>query len=191
MNDIIRDARRGAVLIDGQDIYALGRHRQFAAARRDGVSEVNPFPKSIFDNVATACGSIAWCIAMNCAGGRSKPEKRRTLGRGARSAAHVGAGTLGRTAAASGIARALAISRDPAHGQPASALGDATQRIEELIYHLARTIDRHPQHAAGRARLGRHRILLARKLVECGRTNKIFTAPGEKLTEDYVTGRFG
>jgi phosphate transport system ATP-binding protein len=29
------------------------------------------------------------------------------------------------------------------------------------------------------------------KLVECGRTNKIFTAPGEKLTEDYVTGRFG
>jgi len=79
--------------------------------------------------------------------------------------------------------------------EPASALDPiATQRIEELIYQLKSRytiVIGHAQHAAGGARVGRDGVLWLGKLIECGRTNKIFTNPSEKLTEDYVTGRSG
>ncbi|MFN8058191.1 MAG: hypothetical protein U0Q12_03440 [Vicinamibacterales bacterium] len=79
--------------------------------------------------------------------------------------------------------------------EPASALDPiATQRIEELIYQLkGRSPDRHhhAQHAAGRSCLGFHGFLLARPVVEFNSTERIFTAPAERLTEDCVTGRFG
>ena len=80
--------------------------------------------------------------------------------------------------------------------EPASALDPiATQRIEELIHTLKQHVHdrhRHAQHAAGRARLGHRRPSSGMgQLVECGRTEDVFTAPRERLTEDYVTGRFG
>ena len=80
--------------------------------------------------------------------------------------------------------------------EPASALDPiATQRIEELIYELKKRLHdrhRHAQHAAGGARVRTApRSSGWARLVECDRTEKIFTAPSEKLTEDYVTGRFG
>jgi ABC-type phosphate transport system ATPase subunit len=79
--------------------------------------------------------------------------------------------------------------------EPASALDPiATQRIEELIYQLKSrytiVIVTHNMQQAARVSDVTAFFWLG-KLVECDRTNKMFTAPSEKLTEDYVTGRFG
>ena len=79
--------------------------------------------------------------------------------------------------------------------EPASALDPiATQRIEELIYDLKQrytiVIVTHNMQQAARVSDVTAFFWLG-KLVECGRTDKIFTNPTEKLTEDYVTGRFG
>jgi phosphate transport system ATP-binding protein len=72
--------------------------------------------------------------------------------------------------------------------EPASALDPiATQRIEELIYELKKPLHdrhRHAQHAAGGARLGPTAFFWLGKLVEYDRTDKMFTNPDEKLTED-------
>src|SRR5438132_10849824 len=94
------------------------------------------------------------------------------------------------------IARALAV--EPATvlmDEPASALDPiATQRIEELIYQLKTrytiVIVTHNMQQAARVSDVTAFFWLG-KLVECDRTNRMFTAPTEKLTEDYITGRFG
>jgi phosphate transport system ATP-binding protein len=94
------------------------------------------------------------------------------------------------------IARALAIEPDILlMDEPASALDPiATQRIEELVYDLKRrytiVIVTHNMQQA--ARVSDHTAFFwLGRLVEINRTEQIFTAPSEKLTEDYVTGRFG
>jgi phosphate transport system ATP-binding protein len=94
------------------------------------------------------------------------------------------------------IARALAIKPDILlMDEPASALDPiATQRIEELVYQLKRdytiVIVTHNMQQA--ARVSDHTAFFwLGRLVEFGATEKIFTNPTEKLTEDYVTGRFG
>ena len=95
------------------------------------------------------------------------------------------------------IARAIAVEPEVIlMDEPCSALDPmATLRIEELIAELKRALhdrDRHPQHAAGRARGGLDRVHAQRgELVEFAATEKIFTNPDDKRTEDYVTGRFG
>ena len=94
------------------------------------------------------------------------------------------------------IARALAVRpKVLLMDEPASALDPiATQRIEELIYDLKKdytiVIVTHNMQQAARVSDYTAFFWLG-KLVEFGRTEKIFTAPTEKLTEDYVTGRFG
>jgi len=94
------------------------------------------------------------------------------------------------------IARALAIEPDILlMDEPASALDPiATQRIEELVYNLKRLytviIVTHNMQQAARVSDYTAFFWLG-KLVEYDRTDKIFTAPSEKLTEDYITGRFG
>ena len=94
------------------------------------------------------------------------------------------------------IARALAVRpKVLLMDEPASALDPiATQRIEELIYDLKKdytiAIVTHNMQQAARVSDYTAFFWLG-KLVEFGRTEKIFTAPTEKLTEDYVTGRFG
>src|SRR5437899_1823427 len=93
------------------------------------------------------------------------------------------------------IARALAVEPEILlMDEPASALDPiATQRIEELIYQLKSrytiVIVTHNMQQAARVSDVTAFFWLG-QLVECGRTDKIFTAPAEKLTEDYVTGRF-
>jgi phosphate transport system ATP-binding protein len=94
------------------------------------------------------------------------------------------------------IARALAVRPEILlMDEPASALDPiATQRIEELIYDLKRdytiVIVTHNMQQA--ARVSDHTAFFwLGKLVEFGRTDQIFTTPREKLTEDYITGRFG
>src|SRR3954465_8171337 len=94
------------------------------------------------------------------------------------------------------IARALAVRPEILlMDEPASALDPiATQRIEELIYALKRNytivIVTHNMQQAARVSDFTAFFWLG-KLVEFERTDKIFTAPSEKLTEDYLTGRFG
>jgi phosphate transport system ATP-binding protein len=200
MNDIIPGARiEGKVLIDGAEIYESGVD-VVAVRRRVGMvfQKSNPFPKSVFENVA-------YGLRINrMAGSRSELADRveESLRQAAlwdevkdrlhESALAMSGGQQQRLC----IARALAVRPEILlMDEPASALDPiATQRIEELIYHLKTNytivIVTHNMQQA--ARVSDHTAFFwLGRLVEYDRTDKIFTAPGEKLTEDYITGRFG
>jgi phosphate transport system ATP-binding protein len=200
MNDIVPGARvEGSVRIDNADIYAPTVD-VVDLRRRVGMvfQKSNPFPKSIFDNVA-------YGLRINHLT-RSKEELRGRVEASLRSAAlwdevhdrlHTSALSLsGGQQQRLCIARALAVEPEVVlMDEPASALDPiATQRIEELIYQLKTrytiVIVTHNMQQAARVSDMTAFFWLG-KLVECDRTNKIFTAPTEKLTEDYVTGRFG
>ena len=200
MNDIIPATRvEGSVEIDGQDIYAPGVD-VVQLRRRVGMvfQKSNPFPKSIFENVA-------YGLRINSMA-RSKSETAERVEESLRAAAiwEEVKDRLDESALAlSGgqqqrlcIARALAIRPDVLlMDEPASALDPiATQRIEELIYDLKKNytivIVTHNMQQA--ARVSDHTAFFwLGRLIEFGRTETIFTAPTEKLTEDYITGRCG
>jgi phosphate transport system ATP-binding protein len=200
MNDIIPGTRvEGEVLIDGHDIYNPGTD-VVALRRRVGMvfQKSNPFPKSIFENVA-------YGLRINgLAGTRSELQGRvedslkaaaiweEVKDRLQESALSLSGGQQQRLC----IARALAVKPDILlMDEPASALDPiATQRIEELIYDLKSSytivIVTHNMQQAARVSDSTAFFWLGR-LIEYGPTEKIFTNPTEKLTEDYVTGRFG
>ena len=200
MNDIIPGTRvEGRVLIEGNDIYAPGTD-VVALRRRVGMvfQKSNPFPKSIFENVA-------YGVRINgLARGRADLNER--VEESLRSAAiwdevkdrlHESALALsGGQQQRLCIARALAITPEILlMDEPASALDPiATQRIEELIYQLkvryTIVIVTHNMQQAARVS-DRTAFFWLGRLIEYGATDQIFTNPGEKLTEDYVTGRFG
>ena len=200
MNDIIPGARvEGKVLIDGSNIYEPGVD-VVKLRRRVGMvfQKSNPFPKSVFEN-------IAYGLRVNgMAGSRAELAERveESLKQAAlwdevkdrmhESALAMSGGQQQRLC----IARALAVRPDILlMDEPASALDPiATQRIEELVYELKRAytivIVTHNMQQAARVSDFTAFFWLGR-LVEYDRTDKIFTNPTEKLTEDYVTGRFG
>jgi len=200
MNDIIPGARvEGRVQIAGRDIY--GPDVDVVALRRQvGLvfQRSNPFPKSIFDN-------IAYGVRINGLA-RSQADLREMVEKSLRAAAlwdEVKDRLHDSALALSGgqqqrlcIARALAIEPDVLlMDEPASALDPiATQRIEELIYQLKKqytiVIVTHNMQQAARISDVTAFFWLGR-LVEIDRTETLFTSPREKLTEDYVTGRFG
>ena len=200
MNDIILGTRvEGQVTIDGSNIYAPGTD---VVALRQKVGMVfqksNPFPKSIFENVA-------YGLRINgLVSGRSEMVERVEESLKAAAIWDEVKDRLGESALAlSGgqqqrlcIARALAIRPDVLlMDEPASALDPiATQHIEELIYQLKSdytiVIVTHNMQQAARVSDETAFFWLGR-LVEFGATDRIFTNPTEKLTEDYVTGRFG
>jgi phosphate transport system ATP-binding protein len=200
LNDVIPGARvEGRVEIDGRDIYANGTD-VVDLRRRVGMvfQKSNPFPKSIFENAA-------YGIRVNGLA-RNRSELHALVEDSLRAAAlwdEVKDRLRESSLSLSGgqqqrlcIARALAVRPDILlMDEPASALDPiATQRIEELIYELKRSytivIVTHNMQQAARVSDFTAFFWLGR-LVEYDRTDRIFTAPGEKLTEDYVTGRFG
>src|SRR5207245_8030472 len=186
------------IMIDGRDIYAPGTD-VVALRRRVGMvfQKSNPFPKSIFDNVA---------YGLRIGGLTDKRSLREHVEKSLIRAALWGEvkDRLNDSALAlSGgqqqrlcIARALAVEPEVLlMDEPASALDPiATQHIEELIYELKRAytivIVTHNMQQAARVSDVTAFFWLG-KLVEFGATDKMFTNPSEKLTEDYVTGRFG
>jgi len=200
MNDVIVGSRvKGKVIVNGKDIYGPGID-PVALRREVGMvfQKSNPFPKSIYDNVA-------YGVRLNrLASDRHQLEQ--VVEESLRSAAlwdevkdrlHDSAQALsGGQQQRLCIARALAIKpKILLMDEPASALDPiATQRIEELIYELRSTytivIVTHNMQQAARVS-DMTALFWLGKLVEFDRTDKIFTNPREKITEDYVTGRFG
>ena len=200
MNDIIPATRvEGKVLIDGESIYDA-KVDVVQLRRKVGMvfQKSNPFPKSIFEN-------IAYGLRINGLT-KSKAELSDRVEESLRQAAiwdEVKDRLNDSALALSGgqqqrlcIARALAIRPEVIlMDEPASALDPiATQRIEELIYDLKKkytiVIVTHNMQQAARVSDFTAFFWLGR-LVEFGRTDRMFTAPAEKLTEDYVTGRCG
>ena len=200
MNDIIPGTRvDGSVQIDGQDIYNGGMD-VVGLRRRVGMvfQKSNPFPKSIFEN-------IAYGVRLNGLS-KSRAELHERVEESLRSAAiweevkdrlHESALALsGGQQQRLCIARALAVTPEILlMDEPASALDPiATQRIEELIYTLKSrytiVIVTHNMQQAARVS-DRTAFVWLGRLVEYGATDQLFTNPAEKLTEDYVTGRFG
>jgi len=200
MNDIVPGSRvEGAVTIDGQDIYASSVD-VVDLRRRVGMvfQRSNPFPKSIFDNVAYGLRINRLTKSREELGGRVESSLKAAAlwdevkDRLNTSALSLSGGQQQRLC----IARALAVEPEILlMDEPASALDPiATQRIEELIYQLKSrytiVIVTHNMQQAARVSDVTAFFWLG-KLVECDRTEKMFTAPSQKLTEDYVTGRFG
>jgi phosphate transport system ATP-binding protein len=200
MNDIIPGTRvEGSILIDGQDIYAPSVD-VVDLRRRVGMvfQKSNPFPKTIFDNVAYGLRINGMTQSRDELRGRVEASlKAAALWEEVRDRLQTSALALsGGQQQRLCIARALAVEPEIIlMDEPASALDPiATQRIEELIYQLKTrytiVIVTHNMQQAARVSDITAFFWLG-KLVECGRTDRIFTAPTEKLTEDYVTGRFG
>jgi len=200
MNDIIPATRvEGRVLIDGTDIYRSGMD-VVELRRRVGMvfQKSNPFPKSIFENVAYGLRINAMAGSKSELAGRVEESlKRAALWDEVKDRLHESALAMsGGQQQRLCIARALAVRPDILlMDEPASALDPiATQRIEELVYDLKTNytivIVTHNMQQAARVSDYTAFFWLGR-LVEYDRTDKIFTAPAQKLTEDYVTGRFG
>ena len=199
MNDLIDNVRiEGDVLIDDVDIYDKSVD-VVELRKRVGMifQKSNPFPKSIFDNVA-------YGPRINGVHDRAQLEEvvETSLKRAAiwdevkddlkQSALALSGGQQQRLC----IARALAV--DPKvllMDEPASALDPlATAKIEELIYELKSNytivIVTHNMQQAARVSDVTAFFYLG-ELIEVGETKRMFVSPMKKQTEEYITGRFG
>jgi phosphate transport system ATP-binding protein len=200
MNDVIPATRvEGEVLIDNSDIYEGGTD-VVDLRRKVGMvfQKSNPFPKSIFDNVA-------YGVRINRLTS-NKTELQHRVEQALRDAAlweEVKDRLRSSAFSLSGgqqqrlcIARALAVRPEVLlMDEPASALDPiATSKIEELIVDLKQqytiVIVTHNMQQAARVS-NQTAFFLLGKLIEVNSTEQMFTAPEEKLTEDYITGRFG
>jgi phosphate transport system ATP-binding protein len=200
MNDLVPGARisSGGIRVHGIDIYGP-KVDVIEVRKRVGMvfQKSNPFPKSIYENVV---------YGLKVQGEKRRSVLDEAVERSLRQAAlwdevkdrlH----TLG-TALSGGqqqrlcIARAIAVNPEILlMDEPCSALDPiATSKIEELIYELKRqftiVIVTHNMQQAGRCSDDTAFFYMGR-LIEIDRTEKIFTNPSEKQTEDYITGRFG
>ena len=199
MNDLIPDTRlTGEIRIDGQNIY--GRGVQVDELRKNvGMvfQRPNPFPKSIFENVAyglrvngiTDNAFIRQRVEETLKGAALWDEVKDKL---KVSAYALSGGQQQRLC----IARAMAVSPSVLlMDEPASALDPiSTAKVEELIHELKKqytiVIVTHNMQQAARIS-DRTAFFLLGELVECGPTSEIFSTPKDKRTEDYISGRFG
>jgi phosphate transport system ATP-binding protein len=199
MNDLIAGVRtEGAVEVSGVDVLTAATD-VVDLRRRVGMvfQRPNPFPKSIFDNVA---------FGLRLLGVRARTELEARVEAGLRSAAlwdevkdrlersalQLSGGQQQRLC----IARCLAVEPEVIlMDEPASALDPtATARVEELILALkARyTIAIVTHNMQQAARISDHTaFMMLGELVEVDTTRRLFTSPAKKITEEYITGRFG
>ena len=200
MNDTIPSARfEGEITLDGEDIYKSGMDVVQLRARVGMVfQKPNPFPKSIFENVAYG-PRIHWMAAS-----KAELEERveKALKRAGLWEEVKDRLTESGTALSGGqqqrlcIARAIAVEPEVIlMDEPCSALDPiATARIEELIDELkgryAIVIVTHSMQQAARVSQ-RTAFFHLGKMVEYGKTTEIFTNPREERTKDYITGRYG
>ena len=199
MNDIIPDTRvEGEVLLDGRDIYAAGND-VVDLRRRVGMvfQKSNPFPKSIFENVAYGLKINGLARGSDLHARVEQALRRSALWDEVKDRLDTSAlGLSGGQQQRLCIARALAVEPEVLlMDEPCSALDPiATTKVEELIHELQRdftiVIVTHNMQQAARVSEFTAFFMLGR-LVEHDRTEKIFTNPGQKITEDYITGRFG
>ncbi len=200
MNDLIESARitKGSIKIEGVDI---NDPRIDVVDLRRNVGMVfqksNPFPKSIYDNIA---------YGLRIAGITKRSQTDEAVEKSLRSAAlwdevkdrlHVsGYGLSGGQQQRLCIARALAVEPDIVlMDEPCSALDPiATAKVEELIRQLKTrytiVIVTHNMQQAGRISDQTAFFYLGR-LIEYSNTRKMFSNPAQRQTEDYITGRFG
>jgi phosphate transport system ATP-binding protein len=195
MNETIRNTRvEGDIRLDGQDIHGMD---VVGLRRRVGMvfQRPNPFPKSIYENVA-------YGLRINGFKGRLDDLVEHSLRRAAlweevkdylkKSAFALSGGQQQRLC----IARALAV--DPEVlllDEPCSALDPVTTaKIEELMFQLkdscTMAIVTHNMQQAARAS-DFTAFMLDGKLIEHSETSKLFTTPTDQRTEAYITGRFG
>ncbi|MFY1576444.1 phosphate ABC transporter ATP-binding protein PstB [Verrucosispora sp. WMMD703] len=206
MNDPIPGARvSGDVLFHGQDLYAKDVD-PIQVRRRIGMvfQKPNPFPKSIYDNVA-------YGLRINGIKGRLDDHVEEALTKAAlwdevkdklrKSALALSGGQQQRLC----IARTIAVKPEVIlMDEPCSALDPiATAKIEDLIFELTNdytiVIVTHNMQQA--ARVSHYTAFFTAevdeaqerhgRLVEFSQTGKLFTNPADKRTEDYITGRFG
>ncbi len=199
MNDLIPNARtEGSILLDGRDLYDP-KIDVVDVRRRVGMvfQKPNPFPKSIFDNVAYGLQIngirdqryIAQKVEKSLKDAALWDEVKKRLYSNGFS---LSGGQQQRLC----IARALAVEPDVLlMDEPASALDPvATAKIEELIQELKEkyTIIIVTHNMQQAARISDHTLfLMLGEMVEYDVTKKIFTNPSKKITEEYITGRFG
>jgi phosphate transport system ATP-binding protein len=200
MNDTIESARvTGDITLDGENIY--GRHMDVVMLRaRVGMvfQKPNPFPKSVYDNVAY--GPRIHGLARDRAEldeiVQTSLERAGLWTEVKERLEEPGTGLSGGQQQRLCIARTIAVSPDVIlMDEPCSALDPiATARIEDLIDELkqnyAIAIVTHSMQQAARVSQRTAYFHLG-KLIEVGETDDIFTNPRHKLTEDYITGRFG
>jgi phosphate transport system ATP-binding protein len=199
MNDTVEGVSvRGEVALDGKDIYAAGVD-PVMVRRQVGMvfQRSNPFPKSIFDNVA---------YGLRIGGITDRPTLAEHVERALRQAAlweevrdrlqESGLSLSGGQQQRLCIARALAVEPDVIlMDEPASALDPiATAKVEDLVSELRElftiVIVTHNMQQAARVSQNTAFFYMGR-LVEVGETSTIFTRPKQQQTEDYITGRFG
>jgi len=199
LNELIVGAKiQGQILLDGKNIYDNGMD-VVDIRRKVGLifQKPNPFPKSIFDNVAFGLKingvrnskKIAETVEKSLVDTGLWEEVKDRLNT---SAMDLSGGQQQRLC----IARALAIEPEVIlMDEPTSALDPAaTFKVEELVSQLKKKytiiIVTHNMQQAGRVSNYTGFLYLG-KLIEFGNTNEIFTRPKEKLTENYISGRFG
>ncbi|MCL2562806.1 MAG: phosphate ABC transporter ATP-binding protein PstB [Oscillospiraceae bacterium] len=199
MNDLIPGVKiTGQITCHGEDIYAHGTD-PIALRKQVGMvfQKPNPFPMSIFDNIAygpklhesLSKPDMADLVERSLRGAALWDEVKDRL---KKSALSLSGGQQQRLC----IARALSVSPDVLlMDEPTSALDPAsTMKIEELMGRLKQNytvvIVTHNMQQAARIS-DRTAFFLTGDLVETGRTDEVFSMPRDKRTEDYITGRFG
>jgi phosphate transport system ATP-binding protein len=200
MNDVIPGTRvEGLVELDGNDIYAPGTD-VVSLRRRAGMvfQKSNPFPRSIFDNVAYGVKINNMTKSKSDLADRVEKSLRAAAiweevkDRLTQSAFGLSGGQQQRLC----IARALAVEPEVVlMDEPCSALDPiATQKIEELIVELKTkytiVIVTHNMQQAARVSDLTAFFWLG-EMIEFSSTEKMFTKPDKQMTEDYITGRFG
>jgi phosphate transport system ATP-binding protein len=197
MNETVRHSRvEGEILLDGENIFKLEVSQ---VRRRVGMvfQRSNPFPKSIFDNVAYGLRINGYPNRAALRDSVEQSLRRAALWEEVKDKLHQSAyGLSGGQQQRLCIARALAVNPEVLLlDEPCSALDPiATAKIEDLVANLRGeltiVIVTHNMQQAARVSQ-RTGFFYMGRLVEVGDTSQIFTRPKERETEDYITGRFG